>query len=438
MIGEAELKTPFGVTAQRGAVSQTRPVFRWVVLTLIFSLLCFREYDSPDGLRLAMYVDAWGGFRPVDLLVLGLVYLHVLWILATRQRLPKVPRTLKGPTLLFLSALGISFFYGLYRHGTHVYFDWRNIFLGAGVAVVFAWWIKTPSELHEGVRIFCFVMGLLVLYILGAYAVGAHSVETVITGVSTPLYDGPTLSAVVLLTLFAFRYAPQERSSLLRIWWLIAGCTAFLLVVLSFRRTFWAELAIGVLILAALQKQRRFAAFALIAIVAALVVSLGGKRVYERAESMDPFVEGEREYTNSNEDHINDILDALDQVKEHPLLGIGLGKTYPTPRLSGWKEESWEVHNGLLHVWLLYGMLGLAAYLWFHVRLFRWLKRLQGRHPDSGVRAFCQAGLAWMIGEFLVRLSFAPWPYGALQSDVAIFFIIGSAMSVQRLWMQAG
>ena len=431
MISQSQVQTPFAVTAHRGAISQTRPVFRWVVLTLIFSLLWFREFDSSDGLRSALYFEAWGGFRPVDLLVLGLLYLHLLWILVTRQRLPKVPRMLKGPALLFLAALGISFFYGLYEQGTHVYFDWRNIFLGVGLAVVFAWWIKTPSELHEGVHIFCFVMGLQVLYILVRYATGAHSVETTVVCFATPLYDGPKLSAAVLLALFAFQFGPQERSAVQRIWWAIVGCGAFLLVVLSFRRTTWAELAIGVVILAILQKKRRFAAFGLIAIVAALVVSLGGERVYRRAESMNPFVEGEREYTNTNEDHINDVLDAFDQVKEHPILGIGLGKTYPTPRLSGWKKESWEVHNGLLHVWLHYGLLGLVAYLWFHVGLFRWLGRLQGGRCDRRTQAFTQVGLAYVVGALLVTFGFSPWPYFALSTNVVIFFTIGSLLLLQ-------
>jgi hypothetical protein len=431
MICETELKPQFGAAVQTGGISRRLPVLRWLFLTLIFSLLWFREYSSADGPRSFLYLEAWGGFRWIDFMVLGLIYPHLLWILATRKSFPKIPRILKKPALLFLAALGVSLLWGFYQGGSHVYFDWRNIFLGVGLALMFSWWIRTPAALHEAAYIFAAMMGLLVFYALEGYLTGTRGVLNVIPGLATPLYDGPTLSAVVLLALLAFRFAPHEPSFFQRTWWTIVGCSAFLLVLLSFRRTIWAELAIGALILAALQRKRRLAAFGLIVVVGAFIVGLGGERVYRRAESMNPFAAGQSEYTNTNEDHINDVLDALDQVKQHPLLGIGLGRTYRTPRISDWKAESWGVHNGLLHVWLLYGLLGLVAYLWFHASLFRWLKRLQAARSAPRARAFAQVGLAYLVGPFLVSFAFSPWPYGALNTDLLVFFIIGSLLSLQ-------
>ena len=95
-----------------------------------------------------------------------------------------------------------------------------------------------------------------------------------------------------MLALLAFRFAPLEKFFFLKTGWVIAGSLAFLLVLLSFRRTMWAELAIGALILAALQKKRRLMVFGLIGCVVALVVGLGGARVYQRVESMNPFAQG--------------------------------------------------------------------------------------------------------------------------------------------------
>lgn len=431
VIGEIERKPPFGARVQRVAISRPMPIVRWLVLTLIFSLLWFREFSSSDGPRSPLYFEAWGGFRWVDFLVLGLIYVHLLWILGARAHIPQIPSVLRKPAVLSLAALGISILWGIYQGGGHVYFDWRNIFLGVGLALVFSCRIRTPSALQEAVHIFALVTGLLVLYILGGYATGARSVLTVIPGLSTPLYDGPTLSAAVLLALFAFRFALHDGSSFRKTWWMLVGCAAFVLVLLSFRRTMWCELAIGILTLAVLQKKRRVAAWGAIGFIVALVVSLGGQSVFHRAESMDPFASGQSEYTQTNEDHVNDILDALDQVKQHPLLGIGLGNTYRTPRLSDWKAESWGVHNGLLHTWLLYGLLGLVAYLWIHVSLFRWLNRLQVAHSNPHAGAFAQVGLAFLVGPFLVSFAFSPWPYGTLNIDILVFFIIGSLLFLQ-------
>jgi O-antigen ligase len=150
-----------------------------------------------------------------------------------------------------------------------------------------------------------------------------------------------------------------------------------------------------------------------------------------RAESMNPLADRST-YAVTNADHVGDVLDALDVVKEHPVLGVGLGRPYRTNRIRDWKTESWEVHNGLVHVWVFYGLLGLIAYISFHVSLFRWLKRLQATQPDPRVRAFCQAGLAYVIGQFGVSCAFSPWFYGSLQADVLIFFVLGSLLFLHQ------
>lgn len=429
VIGEIELKPSFRATARMAAISRPMPVFRWLVLTLIFSLLWFREYSTADGPRSFLYVESWGGFRLADLLVMGLVYFHLLWILGTRQPIPRIPSILKKPALLFLVALGISICWGVYQGGTHVYFDWRDIFLGAGLALVFSCWIRTPEALHEALYIFAAVMGLRVLYILTGYVAGTRANLTVISGFATPYYDSAALSAAVFLALMCFQFVPLESSSFQKIVLVIAG-GAGLLVLLSFRRALSVDLTVGVIILAAF-KRRRIAAYGLIVVIAVSVALLGGNRVYQRIKSMDPFATGPAEYTSDNEDHVNDVLEAFDQVKQHPLLGIGLGRTYRTPRLSAWKVESWGVHNGLLHTWLLYGLLGLVDYLWFHASVFRWLKRLHAARLDPRVRALAQVGLAYLVGPFILSFAFSPLPYGSLTIDILVFFTIGSLLSLQ-------
>jgi O-antigen ligase/polysaccharide polymerase Wzy-like membrane protein len=187
-------------------------------------------------------------------------------------------------------------------------------------------------------------------------------------------------------------------------------------------------MALGIVVVAILQKNRR----CLWALVLLPVLLFGySDRFYLRAKSMNPLAE-RSSYSITNEDHVGDVLDALDVVEEHPVLGIGLGQSYRTRRITGWKTESWEVHNALLHVWVFYGLLGLIAFLSFHASLFHWLKKLQATEADPRVRAFCQVGLAYLVGQFCMSCGFTPWFYGALGTDILIFFVLGTLLSLQR------
>jgi hypothetical protein len=271
-------------------------------------------------------------------------------------------------------------------------------------------------------------MSARILYLLGNFIAG-RGVEGTVPGLMTPVYDGPTIDAAVFLALLAFRFTQQEVGRLRKMLWLIAGIAAFLLVLLSLRRSFWGEMAIGTAVIATLQKNRKY--LMALVLLSGLVFSYGGSRFYLRAESLNPLAE-RSSYAITNEDHVSDLLDAFDVVKENPVLGIGLGHPYKTRRIADWKAESWEVHNGLLHVWVFYGLLGLIAYLSFHASLFRWLKKFQATEAEPRLRAFCQVGLAYLFGQFCISCGFAPWFYGQLQSDILIFFILGSLLSLQR------
>jgi len=364
----------------------------------------------------------------VDVLLFGVFYGHALWILMKRQQLPRLPQEFKLPVLLIVGAISTAFVYGLYQQGEHLYFDWRDVLLGTGLAVVFSCWVRTPAALDDGIHIFAWLMSARVFFLLGNYFLAGGGVEGVVPGLMTPVYDGPTIDAAVFLALLAFRFTQQEVGRVRKMCWVIAGVAAFLLVVLSLRRTFWGEMTVGILVVAILQKNKKYLVGFLL--LGAIVFGYGSDRFYLRAKSMNPLSE-RSSYTITNEDHVGDVLDALDVVKEHPILGIGLGHSYRTQRITRWKTESWEVHNGILHVWVFYGLLGLISYLSFQANLFRWLTNLQAKEADPRVRAFCQVGLAYLVGQFCVSCVFTPWSYGQLQCDVLIFFVLGSLISLQ-------
>jgi hypothetical protein len=416
----------------RASATSIKPALGGIVLTVLFSLLCCREYNSVDGTSFFLYSDAGAGFRWVDLLLLGIIYPHVLWVLMTRRRLTSAPNAIMRPALLFFVAIAIAFMQGLYQEGSHLYFDWRNIVLGIGLAGIYVFWIQTPSDLRRAVKLLALIMGIRILYLLANYTLG-RGTEGGVPGLRTPIYDGPTLNAAVFIVLLAFCYTRVQSLTVLhRSIWTFVGLSAFMLTLLSFRRTAWAEVVVGVLLLLLLTTRMRLATFAFLLLISIGTALIANEQLYLRIQSFNPFTSNTSAYTTTNEDHVGDVLDALDHVKENPVLGIGLGRPYTTKRIREWKTESWEVHNALIHVWLFYGMLGLIAYLWFHVGLFRWLNRVRSKHPDAHVQAFCQAGLAWIVGQFAITCGFAPWPYGALQTNVIAFFIIGGALSMQR------
>ena len=233
----------------RASATSIKPALGGIVLTVLFSLLCCREYNSVDGTSFFLYSDAGAGFRWVDLLLLGIIYPHLLWVLMTRRRLTSAPNAIMRPALLFFVAIAIAFMQGLYQEGSHLYFDWRNIVLGIGLAGIYVFWIQTPSDLRRAVKLLALIMGIRILYLLANYTLG-RGTEGGVPGLRTPIYDGPTLNAAVFIVLLAFCYTRVQSLTVLhRSIWTFVGLSAFMLTLLSFRRTAWAEVVVGVLLL---------------------------------------------------------------------------------------------------------------------------------------------------------------------------------------------
>ena len=259
----------------------------------------------------------------------------------------------------------------------------------------------------------------------------------VLVGVRIPVFDGPTLSAVVFLALFALCASDDARSRVASTAWMMLSALSYLFVLLCFRRTFWAELAIGTMLLVIFQQQRRGRKLLLAGVSLGAVLILLGPNFYERIQSMD-FTQEETQFSQGNPDHVGELVDAWEQVLRNPVTGIGLGRSFPTLRIQGWKDDSVMVHNAPLHVWLKYGALGLVCYVWFHVAAFRKLTRAAIRgYPDvqvprQGGEAFRMAALVWLIAQFVVSLGFAPWPYSSLQSSILISFILAVGFRGQR------
>lgn len=400
-------------------------LLRTLILCSLFSLMLLPEYvqgTADPSTKSLLYSVIFGGLRLVDLTLLAAVALHAIALAASRAQLLRFPR---GPAyallvLTFITILGLV--RGALNGGTNLFFDWRAAALGAGLYIVYSFWIRTPAHARHAVNLFVLYMGVRIMVLLCSYFAGSGEV---LLGVRTPLFDGPSLSAFGCAGLIALGRACVTESRWRKALYLLMSASAYVIVLLAFRRTYWAELLLASSVLVLLWKHLRTTAVVLLVTASMIAVLWVGPAMLERVLSVNVLAE-DMAYGEDNADHVGDLEDAWEQIRESPLLGIGLGHSYPTWNIRDWKDESVMVHNAALHVWLKYGLGALLAYLAYHLLLFRSLKRLSDQLYSHNA-VLVKAALAYLAAQFIVSLGFTPWPYSSLQSTNLIAFVLAIA-----------
>jgi hypothetical protein len=407
-------------------------IARAVMLSLLLCLVFVPEYVQGNGdpaVKSALYRTAVAGLRLIDVLVLIVFVVHGFALGCMRQRRRPLPLQLGLPIAGFGIAILAGLLYGLGRGGHNFFFDWRALALGVGFYVAYRFWIHTPDDARTAVHILAVVAGVRIVTAFAAYFSGGGDM---LLDLRIPLFDGPTLSAVVFAGLLAISLSTKGSGWNNRWRWMLFGGFAVFLVALCFRRSYWAEMAIGLIVLAATSKGRRLRPLLLLAFAGGIASVALGRPFMERLSSLD-FTQSDSAYAEDNVDHVGDVLDAWDEVRASPVMGIGLGRAYPTWRIRDWKEESAMVHNAPLHVWLKYGLLGLLFYLAFHLSLFGCLRQ-EAAHAPPGHGPVVRAILAYLAAQFIVALGFTPWPYSAVQSTNLIAFLLAVAFVQEPAW----
>ncbi|HVO78652.1 MAG TPA: O-antigen ligase family protein [Candidatus Bathyarchaeia archaeon] len=423
-----------------------------MVLLPLFSLVLLPEYVQGLGdaeTKSMVYWATAGPLRMVDVLLLGMIAVHGLVWASSRRLRVSIPRELLLPGLGFLTAIALSMIYGALHGGSNLFFDWRALALGTGLYGVFALWLQSERARDWAIRWFAGYMALRIAMIYVEFVRGGGDV---IVGMRIPVFDGPTLSAIVFTGVLGLCMCDAARSRLEALAWMGLSGGAYLLVLLCFRRTFWAELGTATLLLLLAQKHGRSRKLLLAGASFMVVATMLGPAFYERMQSMD-FTRDESEFSQGNPDHVGEVMDAWEQVRRAPVVGIGMGRSFPTTRITEWKEESVMVHNAPLHVWLKYGLLGLVCYVWFHAAVLRRLWRSQRAsrsgaqrpflcRPEDGeaeteafhhsITGFTAAALVYVAAQFAVSLGFAPWPYSSVQSTTLTAFVLAVAMREAR------
>ena len=329
------------------------------------------------------------------------------------------------PGLAFLACIVSGIWYGSLHGGTNFFFDWRALALGIGLYFVWAVWIQTVSDLNSAVHIFAIYMAvrIVVLYVL--HLAGYR--ET-LAGVPIPTFDGPCclghrIHRPARLALCGNFPRPSSPTSLGELGRCLMPDRAALFPSHLLGRTGHRHL-----LLLLVQRRHRIRSAIVVCAMVGLAAALLGPSFYARLQSFD-FNRMDSEFSADNADHLGDLLDGWDQVRQSPVMGIGVGTSYSTWRIRNWKSESVMVHNAPLHVWLKYGVAGLICYLWFHVVLFVWLYK-QSKRAAPAHAAFLHVAFAYLLAQFVMTLGFAPWPYSELQLTTLISFILAAAFMV--------
>lgn len=414
------------VTAPRSV-----PLERFVFAGLVALTTFLGQEFEPDAFNF------WFG---VEFLGVPLVYpavvgaLGIAFMLLRRPRLfPIVPRLrslglwrwIVGGWMVLTVALAVA----LVTAAPELFADWRNFVLTILVVVVIAPWLSGREWKTEALGDLVIAYGATGTFILVRWLFGGGDqiFDQRVTAFYWPhlmfmTYAAVVGAMVVLATLQRSRgesLADGTRGSWSLRLAMILGASVIctIVIMLSFRRSFWLAWGAGMFVVLLIAWNRRqLTSRNLMAVgvtvtvgFVALFVAMGTDAVLDRFESFLPSSSGD--YSATNEDHVNDLVEALRAISAEPILGVGIGRTYETPLLAHWKTRSFEVHNALLHSWLKFGLAGMIVFVGFHAQ---WVKALLRRGGDSGYEAARAGVAAYIIAQFANTIV-QTWVYGRVQ-----------------------
>jgi O-antigen ligase len=408
----------------------------WAAAAVIIYCAVYFHSNTDPGVRYAIknsglsYNGSWwdsqklGPFTPGDAAVFAFAYFGL--IARLRRGRIHISRRIAWLTGAGLIAILQGVAVGIYHHTPSPFGDWRDLFVGYVFA--FALWstvLRTERDSLRFAQLFVFVLSVYGAYELAQYAHGGG--EIAFYG-RTPTGDHATLEYMVATVGISLALLRTRQTRWL--WWSgIAVGTA--VVLLAFRRYAWVEIGtvFGVFLVFSGVNRRRYL-FGLGGVMAVGIVAIGltwsSLNWSARLASVNPTqTRAQNVLATTNQGHINDILDGLDQVKARPFLGLGAGVLYHPPRSSLWKGQVGMVHNGPIEVWIKFGLLGLVVFLGTYVVLFRDIWRRRSRGSVSDMLAF--GGGAFLLGNFLVIATVYGWQFATWEKGILIFSVIAMA-----------
>lgn len=416
----------------------------WAAAAVILYCAVYFHSNTDPGIRYAIknsglnYGGSWwdaqklGPFTPGDAAVFAFAYVGLL----LRLRSGRIHISRRAAWLTGLGAVAIlqGVAVGIYHHTPSPFGDWRD--LAVGYLFAFALWstiLRTERDCLRFAQLFVFILAAYGGYELLQYASGGG--EIAFYG-RTPTGDHATLEYMVAAVGISTALLRTGKTRWL--WWsgILVGTAV---VLLAFRRYAWVEIGtvLGAFVVFSGANRRKYlVGIAGLVLAGGIAIALTWSSLNwsARLASVNPTqTRSQNVLATTNQGHINDILDGLDQVKARPFLGLGAGVLYHPTRSASWKGEAGMVHNGPIEVWIKFGILGLVVFGATYFVLFRevWRRRNRGRISD--MLAF--GGGTFLLGNFLVIATVYGWPFGTWEKGILIFTVV--AMAFPSGWDRA-
>jgi O-antigen ligase len=407
----------------------------WIAVgALLLCGLMFNEFATAEGPPSFFHRKLAGGFSIANVTILLFAYVAALRRL--RLGAANVSRACVYSVVAVSIPVVLSVWVGVAHGSTNPFGSWKDLLMGALFA--FGLWstiAQRESDVRRFAELFVIVTTGYSVYLLGRYLLGGGVVTQTLG--RTPVFDAPTLD--FLVGTVALSLAMLTTDSRRRLW--LSGIVLpTIVIVLSLRRHSWGELAVVVCILGAVRgvrlwdrRQGRVAPVLVVIAIAGLAVALGtgGSRFTQRLASFNVAHASTARYDNTNQSHLDDIRDGWDQVRHHWILGLGVGVRFVGARTFSWKGQGGDIHNGILTVWVIFGLLGVVEYLGGHVLLFRLLRR-RVRSEQGEAAAVARGAFAFLLAQFLVSLTFVTWPFAFWQESILTFAFIALAFPADR------
>ena len=303
----------------------------------------------------------------------------------TRLKCPNTP--LNKSALIFLVAILIGLIVGIQNeHSIRAIFlasEFRILIEGYIFFYIAYHCIANYRDLKNTIQIFIYFILLKgIVAILEAtglipkiFYTSGYSISTHISVVSGVHDLNLFIFAILILSSFLWFSSNEKLNYLINHKLLIIiGLFFTIIVVMSFRRTNYVMLLVGLSICLAKLSLRRFIVFTVSFILFGAtfvlllnITELNQYPIFKFIQLRFLFFDAADQYDQvivSNNAHIRDFLLGIDFIKENTLWGLGVGSRFYADRSMVY--ETSFIHNGILHSWVKFGLFGAIAYILFY------------------------------------------------------------------------
>jgi O-antigen ligase len=385
-----------------------------VMLALLLSGIVLFEPTDPGLLPpVASFYNVIGAsMTPLDLLLFGSLAGVLLRFVADSRR-PLLPEPMTGPLLLVGVAMITGVVTGYAANAGVPNGELYHRALNEVYIMVIPFLIVNIARDRKTLKLFIFGAAALasIKGLSGAYAALSGS-GSGLEGESAS-YLSPLPNVMASLLVFGVAAAAIRRVRMPLWIWGGAGLATISLL-LSYRRSFWIALVLGLIAVAIIaSKYRGRTAFVIAAASAALafaaVATVGGSgpesenaALTSRVQTLNPAGED----TNRGDRYRNDERrNVIATIEEDPLTGVGLGVSWKVHYPIAEAHDRSYVHVAFLWWWLELGPLGALAYvvlmgagMWTAVKVWR-------HHPDPLIQVGAIAVFATILGIVIVELT---------------------------------